>query len=111
MRPSFLILAAALAGAPTFTFAQTFDAGGWTVSASARGSSGKVSVRGSVKGPRCKLLRLDIFTHDREGHRGHVIAQAKDIGTLPRHFSASGHASGRGGRTEVSSVYAQCQAL
>jgi hypothetical protein len=94
---------------PVLTNAATFDASGWTVSANARQRGDGVSVSGNVKGPRCGLLRLDIFTHDEKGRRGHVIAQIKGVGGSPRIFSGADKVYGGGTRVEVSSVYATCQ--
>lgn len=109
MRVPAVFIAVALSVSAAPSPAETFDAGPWTVAANARGGNGQVRVSGSVKGPRCALLRLDFFTHDSDGHRGHVIAQAENIGSMGRHFRATGHAYGKGRRTQVSSVYATCQ--
>lgn len=86
-----------------------FDASGWKVSASARQRGDGISVSGSVSGPRCGLLRLDIFTHDEDGRRGHVIAQIKNVGASRRLFSGTDTVYRSGTRVKVSSVYATCQ--
>ena len=103
------VCAALLCGVPLAATGATFDASGWKVSASARQRGEGVAVSGSVSGPRCALLRLDIFTHDAKGRRGHVIAQVKNVGASRRMFRGTDKVYGGSSRVQVSSVYATCQ--
>lgn len=100
--PVLAILGAMLAGT---SHADTFKASGWTVSADARGN---VKVSGHVRGPRCKLLRLDIFTAAANGYHGHVVAMVQNVSGSRKFFNGADAVHGGSGRPQVVSVYARC---
>ena len=88
--------------------AEKIDAGPWKVSAQAVDRGRVVKVSGSVSGPACKSLRLDIFTHDDKGSRGHVIATVNNVGASRKFFDGSDATWGGGSRPQISSAYARC---
>jgi hypothetical protein len=88
--------------------AEKIDAGAWAVNAQAADRGKVVKVSGAVSGPACKLLRLDIFTHDDKGSRGHVIATIKNVGASRKFFEGSDTTWGGGSRPQISSAFARC---
>lgn len=101
-RLAAMALAGLLSGA---SHADTFKASGWTVSADARGN---VKVSGNVRGPRCALLRLDIFTAAANGYHGHVVTMVENVSASRKFFDGADAVHGGSGRPKVISVYARC---
>jgi hypothetical protein len=99
---------AALALAASTVHAEKIDAGSWAVNAEAVDRGKVVKVSGAVSGPACKLLRLDIFTHDDQGSRGHIIATIKDVGSSRKFFEGSDSTWGGGSHPQISSAFASC---
>ncbi len=83
-------------------WAQKLRAGAWTINVEA-GNGGKLS--GSVSGPFCKVLQLDLYTT----RWGHAVIQVKNVGQSRKFFTGGAAVYGRGPAPTVSSVSAVCQ--
>ena len=106
MDTRMMIAALALLLALPAAQAQKIMAGQWLVNAELRGG---VQISGSVSGPRCKLLRLDIFTTDDGGHTGHVVAMVRDVGQNRKFFSAADRVWGANRNPQMISAYPSCR--
>lgn len=102
-----VVMAMTLMLAAAAAWAGTYDAGAWTVKASLISRGGGARIDGSVSGPACKILSIDIFTQSRGGWTGHGVAVVKDVGASRKLFSA-GTAYGGGRGAEIIAVYANC---